>query len=92
MHGPKSLVAFARGLHQDVMIGLSSEHDLARVLLSGLTPAEREDFRAWLPSALEKLTPAEMKGLLNRANTDIRFSAKGAYGLLRAASDELGLP
>ena len=92
MHEPAPLVAFARGLHQDVLVGLSSEHDLAQVLLSGLTPVEKAAFRDWLPMALETLTSAEMKGMLERASPDILFSSKGAHGLLRAAADELGLP
>ena len=92
MHAPEPLIAFARGLHQDVLIALSSEHDLARELLSRLTPEETEAFRNWLPVALGALTPAELKGMLKRASTDIRFSSKGAQGLLRAAADELGLP
>jgi hypothetical protein len=92
MDEPEPLIAFARGLHQDVLEGLTREHDLARVLLAGLTPAEKEALRAWLPKALETLTPAEMKGVLKRASTDISFSSKGAQGLLRAAADELELP
>ncbi len=92
MHKPAPLDAFARGLHQDVLIGLSNEYDLARALLSGLTPTEKEALRGWLPTALQTLTPAEFKGMLNRASTDIRFSSKGAHGLLRVAANELGQP
>ena len=86
------LLAFARGLHQDVMIDLSGLGDLAKALLSGLSPAEKQAFRDWLSKALRTLTPAEMKGMLNRANTSIGFSSKAAYQLLRAAADQLGLP
>jgi hypothetical protein len=33
-----------------------------------------------------------MKGALNRTRSAIGFDSKGAYALLRAAADELGLP
>lgn len=87
----RPLEAFARGLHQDALTGLSGYDDLARSLLSQLSEPEREAFRNWLPRALQTLSPSEMKGLLNRANTDLRFSSNAADRLLRAAAEQLGL-
>jgi hypothetical protein len=86
------LLAFARGFHQDVMIGVIGLDALAAILLEGLSAAEKQAFRDWLSQALATLTPSEMKGMLNRANVSIGFSSKGAYALLRAAADQLGLP
>ena len=66
-------------------------NELADQLLSYLTPTEQDAFREWLAEAVKKLTPAEMKGLLNRANSDIRFSSKSAHQLFRASAERLGL-
>lgn len=74
------------------MVGLGGVEDLAAVLLSGLSAEETRAFRPWLATALATLTPAEMKGMLNRANDSIFFSSKGAHALLRAAADQLALP
>lgn len=89
--GNDALAAFARGLHQDVFVGLSGLEDLAELLLSNLSPAETHAFRIWLAEALQSLTPSEMKGVLNRANGSIGFSSRGARELLQAAADRLGI-
>lgn len=91
MRGDPALSAFARGLHQDVFIGLDGLEDLADLLLSNLSHAETEAFRLWLAKAVQTLTPSELKGILNRASPGIGFSSKGAYALLRAAADRLGV-
>jgi hypothetical protein len=85
------LQAFARGLHQDCLVECDDLASLAGELLSYLTSEERAALRNWLAETLQTLTPSEMKGLLNRATTDVRFSSKGAYRLLRATADRLGL-
>jgi hypothetical protein len=88
----EALAPFARGIHQDVMIGLTGLEDLAEELLSGMTPAEREAFRLWLAKALRTLTPAEMRSSLNRMKAPIGFSSKAAHALFRAVADRLDIP
>ena len=90
MNRTEPLLAFARGLHQDVLVESGDATSLAQNLLSYLTSAERDAFRYWLADALQKLTPAEMKGLLNGASSDLRFSSEGAHRLFRAAAKQLG--
>jgi hypothetical protein len=92
MQKNEPLAAFARGLHQDVFVDLNGLDDLADLLLSNLSPTETEAFRRWLAKALRTLTPSELKGMLNRSNSSIGFSSKGAYELLRGAADRLGIP
>lgn len=91
MSEEEPLAAFARGLHQDIMIGLNSENDLVRLLLAQMNAEETRAFRNWLQKSLGKFTPSELKGMLNRAarNTCIGFDSRGAYDILRAAADEL---
>lgn len=91
MRRDEPLAAFARGLHQDVFVGLSGLEDLAELLLANLSPAETDAFRDWLAKALRTLAPYEMKTMLNRSNSSIGFSSKAAYSLLRTAADRLGI-
>lgn len=86
------LRSFARGLHQDCMVGLSGLEELADELLANLSVAERAALREWLCEALQALTPAELKGLLNRASPSIGFSSNGAHQLLRITADRLRVP
>jgi hypothetical protein len=86
------LIKFARGFHQDVMVGLRGLPDLAADLLENLSPADKQAFRLWLSRALAKYSPSELKGMLNRAQSSIHFSSGAAQALLRSAADELGLP
>ena len=86
------LLPFARGLHQDCMVGLHSLEELADELLSNLDETERAAFRNWLSKALAALAPYELSGLLNRASPSIGFSSEAAHQLLRAAADRLDLP
>lgn len=74
------------------MVGLGGLEELADELLSNLTTDERAAFREWLVEALKALTPAELKGLLNRASPFIGFSSNGAHRLLRIAADRLDIP
>jgi hypothetical protein len=54
-----------------------------------MQPQERAALRAYLSTALDRLSPSELKGELNRANENWRFSSKGTVELLRAAATEL---
>ena len=84
------LAAFGRYLHQDVARDASTPSELATTVLAMMRPEERTALRVYLSSALERLTPAELKGELNRADGDWRFSSSGTIELLRAAAKQLG--
>ncbi len=99
MRDQAALATFASGLHQDVFVGLDGLDELADLLLSNMDPAEKQAFAAWLAKAFGTLSRAEMRSLLNRANSSllnranssIGFSSEAAYELLRAAGDRLGV-
>ena len=91
MRDHRALATFASGLHQDVFVGLDGLDELADLLLWNMDPAEKQAFAAWLAKAFGTLTRAEMRSLLNRANSSIGFSSEAAYELLRAAGDRLGV-
>lgn len=57
---------------------------LAAVAVRGVPPEQHLELLTFLRSTLERLTPAELKGLLNRASPDLRFAPKGAEAFLAA--------
>lgn len=89
MQQPEAFRAFARHTHQDIHLEASNLDELARFMLSGLAPEQRRDLRRYLDHLHATLTPAEMKGVLNRASTDLRFDTNAAAELLRRTADLL---
>jgi hypothetical protein len=83
------LLALGQHLHQDIDIGAKTETELARNVITLMSPAERTALRKYLSSALDQLSSSELKGKLNRATTDCHFSSKGADTFLRAAFSQL---
>ena len=86
---PEAFRQFARGVHDDIGLEAETVADLARILLSGLTAEQRRDLRIYISHLTATLTPAEMKGVLNRVIADVKFSTKGSVELLRAAHEQL---
>ena len=78
-------MALGQYLHQDIDIGASSEPDLARNVIALMSKGEQAALRTYLASALDRFSPSELKGKLNRATIDWRFTSKGADKFLRAA-------
>ena len=64
-------------IHQDVLLEFNSVEELVLSLLSQ-SSAKRAELLQYVDDALERLTPAEMKGVMNRCSHDIGFSSKGA--------------
>jgi hypothetical protein len=86
---PEAFRQFARHTHQDIHLEVSNLDELARFMLAGLDAGQRPGLRRYLDHLLATLTPAEMKGVLNRASTDLRFDTKAAAELLRRAAERL---
>ncbi|CAA9366404.1 MAG: hypothetical protein AVDCRST_MAG68-4886 [uncultured Gemmatimonadetes bacterium] len=89
MQQPEAFRRFGRGIHQEIVLEAATVEEIVRLLLSGLTAAERGELRAYISHLTATLTPAEIKGVLNRATFDAKFSTKGAAALLRAAQEQL---
>lgn len=84
-----ALLAMGLCLHQDIHLGASNEVELAQNVIALLSPSERAALHQYLAGALERLTPSELKGELNRATPDWRFSSKSADAFLRVMFKQL---
>ena len=58
-------------------------------MLYGLGAGQRRDLRRYFGHFLATLTPAEMKGVLNRASAELRFDTMGAAELPRRTAEQL---
>jgi hypothetical protein len=83
------LAVFGQYLHQDVDLDGRNPTELVRNALNMMQSRERDDLRFYLASVLERSSPAELKGLLNRANENWRFTSKGADQFLRTVAEQL---
>ena len=84
-----ALAALGRCLHQDIDSDASNPTELAANALRMMTPQERQDLRVYLSIALERCSPSELKGQLNRANENWRFTSKGAARFLHTVAEQL---
>lgn len=73
-----------RGLHQDALLLADDPAELAAVAVRGVPPEQQPVLLAYQRSTLASSTPAELKGLLNRASPDMRFTPKSAVAFLAA--------
>lgn len=89
MASDDALKDLGRYLHQDIDYGAKTPADLARNVIALMSGAERTALREYLATALDRLSPSELKGKLSRATTDWGFSSKGADEFLRAAFNQL---
>ena len=83
------LAAYGRHLHQDAGQDAHNPAELAANALASMQPEERRSLRAYLAIALEQLSASELKGELNRANENWRFTSKGAEQFLRSTLEQL---
>jgi hypothetical protein len=81
---PTSFGRLCRGLHQDVLLEADDPAKLAAAVVRSVPAEQHAELLAFLRSTLESSTPAELKGLLNRASPDLRFASKGAAAFLAA--------
>lgn len=86
---PASFGQLCGGLHQDALLLADDPARFAAVAVRGVPPEQHRDLLAYLRSTMESSTPAEMKGLINRASPDLRFASKGAEAFLAAVVTEL---
>jgi len=86
---PEAFRRFLRGFHDDIGLEAATTEELARLLMSGLTADQKRDLCGYISRLTARLTPAEIKGVVNRAAFDVKFSTKGANELLRAAREQL---
>lgn len=89
MANEDALMPLGEYLHQDIDIGAKNEAELARDVIALMSAVERKALREYLSSILNRLSPSELKGRLNRATSDWGFSSKGADAFLRAALSQL---
>jgi len=69
--------------------GVADWRELASRALEFMSPEQRDALRYYLRRALDRLTASELKGRLNRAVMEYRFSSKSAEAFLRATFDQL---
>ena len=83
------LAAYGRCLHQDAGLEAHSPGELAANALALMMPEERRSLQAYLTTALGQLSASELKGALNRANENWRFTSREADQLLRTTLEQL---
>jgi hypothetical protein len=76
---------FNQGMADDV----ADMEQLAARALEFMLPEQRDALRAYLRDALDRLTPSELKGKVNRAIREYGFNSKSAVAFLRATADQL---
>lgn len=79
-----ALELIGKNLHQDIGCCANDVDDLARYVLDSLSVEERAKLCAYLAVALNRLTPSELKGRLNRTCAAHYFTSKGAEQFLRS--------
>ena len=83
------LNTYGSHFYQGIADGVADVAELATRAVACLTPDERDALRKYLQDVLDKLTPSELKGKLNRAIADYFFNSKQAVAFLRATADQL---
>jgi hypothetical protein len=63
--------------------------ELAARALEFMSPDQRDALRAYLCDALDRFTPSELRGKVNRAIREYRFNSKSAVAFLQATFDQL---
>jgi len=78
-------VHFYQGIADDV----ADMQELAARALEFMSPKQRDALRAYLRDALDRFTPSELKGKVNRAIREYGFNSKSAVAFLQATFDQL---
>jgi hypothetical protein len=86
---PKGFVLLCHGLHQDALVERPTMDELARDCLGFVPPEEYRDLAAFIATALERQTPAELKGHLNRQKNGIIMNSKSALAFFLAVDARL---
>jgi hypothetical protein len=84
-HPPEGFRLLCGGLHQDALEFADNDIDrLAANCINFVPEKLRPELRLFLEDSLDRLTAAELKGVMNRAKADIGFRKRGAEAFLRA--------
>ena len=84
-----ALTALGQYLHQDIDADARNTGELVANAVGMMTDQERDALREYLSSALGRYSPSELKGQLNRANENWRFTSKGAAHFLQTVAEQL---
>ncbi|WP_415644117.1 hypothetical protein [Sphingomonas antarctica] len=68
------LNAYGAQFYQGIADDVSDMKELARRALKFMSPEQRDALRAYLQDALDRLTPSELKGKVNRAIREYGFN------------------
>jgi hypothetical protein len=77
-------LVFCGGLHQGALEMFNNQAALIDYCLSFVPREEVASLASFIDAVLAACTDAEMKGILNRANTDYFVSSKGASAFFKA--------
>jgi hypothetical protein len=83
------LNAYGTYFYQGIADSVADVGELASRALEFMSLQQRDALRLYLRDALDRLTPSELKGKLNRAITEFGFNSKSAVAFLRATADQL---
>lgn len=83
------LNAYGAHFYQGIADDVSDMGELAFWALEFMSPEQRDALREYLRDALDRLTPSELKGKVNRAIREYGFNSKSAVVFLRATADQL---
>jgi hypothetical protein len=83
------LNAYGAHFYQGIADDAADMEELALRALEFMSAEQRNALRVYLQVALDRFTPSELKGKLNRAIREYGFSSKLAVTFLRATADQL---
>lgn len=83
------LNAYGANFYQGIADDVADLEELASRALEFLSPEQRDALRGYLRNALDRHTPSELKGKLNRAIREYGFNSKSAVAFLHATSVQL---
>lgn len=87
---PDAFRDLCSGLHQDALhFAKGSVEQLAADCIKFVPVGKHAELRAYLERLLAKLTPAELKGVMNRMKTDVAFHRHGSEAFLKAVLNAL---
>ena len=90
MKAPPGFAQLCQGLHQDGLHLANGSLERLASDCTGFVAAEHKtDLRRFLAAALEALSPAELKGHINRRKPEIRFKSSEAKAFFEYALQRL---
>ena len=81
--------AYGANFYQGIADDVADMEELAARALEFMSLEQRDALRVYLRDALDRYTPSELKGKVNRAIREYGFNSKSALTFLRATADRL---